>query len=76
MKSLLIADTTREERERIVREAVLAMETTDREIFLRYYYHCQPIAVIAGETGMPESTVKSRLRRGREKLRAALEGAL
>ncbi|MBQ3357152.1 MAG: sigma-70 family RNA polymerase sigma factor [Oscillospiraceae bacterium] len=66
----------REERERIVREAVLAMETTDREIFLRYYYHCQPIAVIAGETGMPESTVKSRLRRGREKLRAALEGAL
>lgn len=64
------------EQERLVREAVLAMEPADREIFLRYYYHCQPIAAISEETGMPVSTVKSRLRRGREKLRAVLEGAL
>lgn len=64
----------REDRDRTVRAAVLAMEPTDREIFLRYYYHCQPVAVIARELGTPASTVKSRLRRGREKLRAALEG--
>lgn len=64
----------REDRDRTVRAAVLAMEPTDREIFLRYYYHCQPVAVIARELGSPASTVKSRLRRGREKLRAALEG--
>lgn len=64
------------ERDRAVRAAVDAMEPTDREIFLRYYFHGQPIAAIAGETGIPESTVKSRLRRGREKLRTALEDAL
>ena len=61
------------DRDRIVREAVLAMEPTDREIFLRYYYHCQPIAHIARDLRIPGSTVKSRLRRGREKLRAMLE---
>ena len=64
------------ERERIVRAAVFAMEPTDRALFLRYYFHGQPIAAISAETGMPESTVKSRLRRGRMKLRSALENAL
>ncbi len=63
-------------RDRIVREAVDAMEPTDRAIFLRYYYHCQPIKAIAGELQLPLSTVKSRLRRGRDKLRAALEHKL
>ena len=52
------------------------MEPTDREIFLRCYYHGQPVTVIAAELGIPVSTVKSRLRRGREKLRAALENKL
>lgn len=66
----------RADRDRLVREAVHGMEPTDREIFLRYYYHCQPIRDIAAELRMPASTVKSRLRRGREKLRAALEGKL
>ena len=80
---LLITDGTdleqalmQADRDRIVREAVDAMEPTDRTIFLRYYYHCQPINSIARELRMPVSTVKSRLRRGREKLRAALEGKL
>ena len=61
------------DRDQIVREAVYAMETTDRAIFLRYYYHCQPLATISEELQIPLSTVKSRLRRGREKLRATLE---
>ena len=64
------------ELERLVRAAVLAMEPTDREIFLRYYYHCQPVAAVARELKLPVSTVKSRLKRGREKLRAKLENAL
>lgn len=66
----------REERDRIVREAVQAMEPTDRTIFLRYYYHCQPVKDIAEELRMPCATVRSRLCRGREKLRAVLEKAL
>ena len=69
-------DLAREERDSLVRDAVLAMEPTDRTIFLRYYYHCQPVAQIAEELGVPVSTVKSRLKRGREKLRAKLENAL
>lgn len=60
------------DRDRIVREAVLRMEPTDREIFLRYYYHGQPVAVIAREMKLAVSTVKSRLHRGREKLRSCL----
>ena len=64
------------ELERLVRAAVLAMEPTDREIFLRYYYHCQPVAAVARELKLPVSTVKSRLKRGREKLRKALENAI
>lgn len=66
----------REERDRLVREAVLAMEPTDRAIFLRYYYHCQPVNLIARELKLPVSTVKSRLHRGREKLRKTLENSL
>ena len=69
-------DLAREERDRLVREAVLALEPTDRAIFLRYYYHCQPVNLIARELKLPVSTVKSRLHRGREKLRAKLENAL
>lgn len=72
----LYENLEQDERDRIVRAAVCAMEPTDRELFLRYYFHGQPIAAISKETGIPESTVKSRLRRGREKLRAALENAL
>ncbi len=72
----LEGELLRAERDRAVRAAVLAMEPTDRAIFLRYYYHCQPIKAIAGELQLPLSTVKSRLRRGRDKLRAALEHKL
>lgn len=82
-EDLLLTDGTdleqqleREDRDRIVRDAVYAMQAPDREIFLRYYYHCQPVAAIARELGVPVSTVKSRLRRGREKLRSALEHKL
>lgn len=61
-----------EERNRAVREAVLSMAWPDREIFLRHYFHFQTVAIVSKEMGIPESTVKSRLRRGREKLKEAL----
>ena len=44
----------------------------DRDIFLRHYFWYQTVSQIARETGMNESTVKSRLKRGREKLRKKL----
>jgi RNA polymerase sigma-70 factor, ECF subfamily len=59
--------------EAAVREAVLALGQPDRDIFLLHYYYYEPVAGIAARLGMNGSTVKSRLRRGREKLRRVLE---
>ena len=70
----LIEKLDQEERDRVVREAVLSMPQPDREIFLRFYYYCQSIPVIADTMQMNPSTVKTRLRRGREKLRQHLTG--
>jgi RNA polymerase sigma-70 factor (ECF subfamily) len=58
----------RREQAAAVKRAVTEMEEPDREIFLRHYYYCQPVKTIAEEMPMNESTVKSRLKRGREKL--------
>ena len=70
----LIEKLDQEERDRIVREAVFAMPQPDREIFLRFYYYCQTVPVIAEKMDMNPSTVKTRLKRGREKLREHLTG--
>lgn len=59
-----------------VHRAVLEMGQPDREIFLRHYYYCQKLSDIARAMDMHEPTVKTRLRRGREKLRAVLEEEL
>ena len=57
------------ERTRIVQKALFDLGWPDREIFLRYYYYDQKISEIADEMDMNAETVKSRLRRGREKLK-------
>ncbi len=62
----------REEHCRLVRQAVDRMEPIDREIFLRHYFWYQKVAWIAGEMKISESMVKTRLKRGREKLKKAL----
>ena len=70
----LIEKLDREQRDELVREAVLSMKQPDREIFLRFYYYCQSVPVIAEKMQMNQSTVKTRLKRGREKLRQHLTG--
>lgn len=60
------------ERARAVRRALERMEEQDREIFLRHYYYCQTVSAIALELGLNPSTVKSRLARGRQKLKTIL----
>lgn len=57
-----------------VHEAVLAMDWPRREIFIRHYFYFQRVSDIAGAMDLPENTVKTHLRRGRERLRQALEG--
>ena len=70
----LIEKLDQEQRDQRVREAVLSMTQPDREIFLRHYYYCQSVAVIAEKMKMNPSTIKTRLKRGREKLRQYLTG--
>lgn len=55
-----------------IREAVFALSEPDQEIFLRHYYGYQPVAAIAQEMGINLSTVKTRLFRGRKKLKEIL----
>ena len=52
---------------------VAAMGPPDREIFLRRYYLLQPVKQIAAALGMSVPAVNTRLSRGRDRLRAALE---
>lgn len=63
-----------EEREqaRYIREAILSMQQPEREIFVRYYYFYQSVTEIAEEMDLNLSTVKTKLHRGRKKLKEIL----
>lgn len=56
-----------------VKKAVMHLPQPDREIFLRFYYYYQTQEEIAAEMGINISTVKTKLRRGRERLKRSLE---
>ena len=62
----------RSERAALVRETLDALSPEDRAIFLRHYYHCQSVAEIAAALDMNPATVKTRLHRGRKKLKELL----
>lgn len=53
----------------IVNEAVNSLGESDRELFLRHYYYAQTVSEISKDMALNESTVKTRLRRGRMKLK-------
>ncbi len=56
------------------REAVNSLPEPDRNIFVRYYYLYQKTDDIAAELGLSPANVRVKLSRGRQKLRAYLEG--
>lgn len=62
----------REDERRLVRQALDSLSPKDREIFLRHYYYIQTVDAIAKEMRIPAATVKTRLRRGRMKLKEYL----
>lgn len=62
----------KKELNRAVKLAVLGLPYPDKEIFLRFYYYCQTMDVISEEMGINLSTVKTKLRRGRMRLRSVL----
>ena len=65
--------TISEDEQKMVKSAVLSMEDTDREIFLRHYYGTQTVSDISREIGMNEAAVKQRLVRGRKKLKLIID---
>ncbi|WP_322174091.1 sigma-70 family RNA polymerase sigma factor [Acutalibacter caecimuris] len=66
-------EAERSEQARLVRSAVDGMESVDREIFLRHYFWRQTVHEIAGDMAKNQSAIKSRLARGREKLKKVLQ---
>lgn len=67
-----VALMERAEEERLVREAVNSLGEPDREVFLRHYYFSQTVPEIGMCMHMNESTVKTKLRRGRLRLKTLL----
>ena len=64
-----------EERElqKLLRQALSELDRADRELFVRHYYYGQTVARAAEEMGLNLSTAKTRLRRGRMKLKEYLQ---
>ena len=65
-------DLERAEERRLVHQAVDSLPGPDRELFLRHYYYMQTVQEISRCMGLKESTVKTKLRRGRMKLKEIL----
>ena len=56
----------------LVRRALFSLPEPEQEIFLRHYYYAQSVKEIAAALALNESTVKTKLRRGRFKLKELL----
>ena len=67
-----VTELEEEEEAELVRKAVDSLRDPDREIFFRHYYYAQTIREISMEMRLNESTIKTKLRRGRARLRTIL----
>lgn len=64
---------TQAEENAMLRHALDAMPEPDRTIFIRRYWFCQTVPAIAKQLCMNVNTVQTKLTRGRERLRLALQ---
>lgn len=53
----------------MIRRTLMRMDQPDRDIFIRHYYYCQTVSTISAEMDLNPSTIKTKLRRGRDRLR-------
>ena len=61
------------EKNKIISSALYEIKQTEREILIRYYFYNQTVRQISEETSVNAETVKSRLARGRNKLKNILD---
>lgn len=67
-----VSMTEQKEEQQLVRRAVDGLGEPDREIFLRHYYYAQTVSQISREMQLNPSTIKTKLSRGRQRLKAIL----
>ncbi|MFF2755406.1 sigma-70 family RNA polymerase sigma factor [Psychrobacillus sp. NPDC058041] len=67
-------ELVRKDEQAIIGEAILNLPIKHREVLTYFYFNEMTIAEVAHILSIPESTVKTRLRRGRELLRNQLTG--
>ena len=53
-------------------DVINSLGQPDSEIFLRYYYYEEKVSKIAEVTGLNASTVKTKLSRGRKRIKEML----
>lgn len=56
----------------LVKKAIDQIKEPDREILLRYFYYYQTMDAISSEMGINLSTVKTKIRRGKDSIRSYL----
>jgi RNA polymerase sigma factor (sigma-70 family) len=64
----------RKDEQAIIGEAILELPLKQREVLIYFYFNEMTITEVAHILSIPESTVKTRLRRGKELLRNHLKG--
>lgn len=67
-------ETLKADESRRLYEAVMSLGEPDSEIMLRFYYNGEKIKEISKAMDMNASTIKTKLKRGREKLKDHLSG--
>lgn len=60
------------EKESFLRDSLSLLDSQSREIFIRRFYYNQTVADISSDMSLNLSNVKSRLQRGKQKLKEAL----
>lgn len=65
-------ETEKKDIQRELKEVIKEIPLPDREILIRYYYYSQTVSQIAKEMSINLETVKSKLRRTREKIKTKL----
>lgn len=64
--------TDKKDLEQELRDVIDTIGEPDREILIRHYYFCETVSVISDKLSINIETVKSKLRRTRDKIRTKL----